>query len=138
MTATVDSSVIVAAFAGWHADHEVALGTLADRRPRLIGHCALESYSVLTRLPFPNRAPPGLVVEFLDAQFPDPALTPSSELWRSALAVFRDAGIRGGAVYDGLVALVAAEHGLQLLSLDRRAETTYRACGVAYRLLRAG
>ena len=136
MTSTIDSSVIVAAFAGWHEDHEIALNTLARSRPRLIGHCALESYSVLTRLPFPNRAPGSLVVEFLAAQFTEAALSPSPGLWASALRVFRDARIRGGAVYDGLVALVAAENGLELFSLDRRAEPTYRACGVRYRLLR--
>lgn len=136
MTLTVDSSVIVAAFAGWHEDHELALQTLATSRPRLIGHCALESYSVLTRLPYPHRAPGSLVAEFLAAQFPEAPLGPSPGLWASALGVFREAGIRGGAVYDGLVGLVAAENDLELLSLDRRAGPTYRACGVAYRLLR--
>ena len=137
MTAAVDSSVIVAAFAGWHEDHQVALRTLATRHPRLIGHCALESYSVLTRLPFPNRARGSLVAEFLTAQFPEAALSPSAGLWASAFGVFRDAGIRGGAVYDALVALVAAENNLELLRLDRRAQQTYRACSVNYRLLRS-
>lgn len=45
-----DTSVVVAAFASWHEGHESALVALA-RRPRLPGHVALESYSVLTRLP---------------------------------------------------------------------------------------
>ena len=45
-----DTSVVVAAFASWHESHGVAARAL---RPgiRLIAQCAVESYSVLTRLP---------------------------------------------------------------------------------------
>jgi hypothetical protein len=38
----------------------------------LVAHCAVESYSVLTRLPAPHRVAPNLVDEFLRAEFPDP------------------------------------------------------------------
>jgi hypothetical protein len=41
----------------------------------------------------------------------------------------------GGAVYDLVVALSAARAGAVLLSLDRRAATTYGAAGVDYELL---
>jgi predicted nucleic acid-binding protein len=44
-------------------------------------------------------------------------------------------GVSGGAVYDALIALTAAEHEAELLSLDGRAEATYRRCGANYRLL---
>jgi hypothetical protein len=44
-------------------------------------------------------------------------------------------GLAGGSVYDGLVALSAAAHGATLLTLDRRAEPTYHACGARYRLI---
>ncbi len=44
-------------------------------------------------------------------------------------------GIEGGAVYDGLVALTAADAGATLISLDRRAATTYERCGVDVRLV---
>jgi predicted nucleic acid-binding protein len=43
-------------------------------------------------------------------------------------------GVSGGAVYDALIALTAAEHEAELLSLDG-AEATYRRCGANYRLL---
>jgi predicted nucleic acid-binding protein len=39
-------------------------------------------------------------------------------------------GIVGGAVYDGLVALAAKEHGLALATRDARARGTYDAVGV--------
>lgn len=46
----VDSSVVIAAFASWHESHESARRALAAR-PRAIAHAAVETYSVLTRLP---------------------------------------------------------------------------------------
>ena len=78
MTA-VDSSVVVAGFATWHTLHEEARRVL-DRRPRVVGHAMVESYSVLTRLPAPHRADGSVVVEFLDASFPE---EPCSD-WRTS------------------------------------------------------
>jgi hypothetical protein len=37
--------------------------------------------------------------------------------------------IAGGAVYDALVGLAAAEHGVQLATRDARARATYEAVG---------
>ena len=65
-----DSSLAVAAFASWHERHEPARKAL-DGGLRLIEHCALETYSVLTRLPSPHRSPGNLIRDFLAARFPD-------------------------------------------------------------------
>jgi hypothetical protein len=46
----VDSSVVIAAFATWHEHHGIARTAMVSR-PRLIAYAAIESYSVLTRLP---------------------------------------------------------------------------------------
>jgi hypothetical protein len=46
-----------------------------------------------------------------------------------------EAGISGGAVYDGLVALAAAAAGLPLLSCDRHALSTYKALAVRFEML---
>jgi hypothetical protein len=46
-----------------------------------------------------------------------------------------DAGVFGGASYDGLVGLETRAHGHVLISLDRRAQETYRRLGVAFRAL---
>ena len=45
------------------------------------------------------------------------------------------AGISGGATYDGLIALTALEHDLELLSRDHRAARTYRALGARFQLI---
>lgn len=90
---------------------------------------------MLTRLPYPHRAPGDLVVEFLQSRFPDPPLAPSDGTVRTLLASLQQAGILGGAVYDGLVALTAADHDAHLYTLDRRAEATYRRCGIEYTLI---
>ena len=67
----VDTSVVVAAFASWHQGHTSATAALA-RRPRVPAHVLLETYSVLTRLPPPHRAPAGLVAAFLAERFTAP------------------------------------------------------------------
>jgi hypothetical protein len=56
----VDTSVVVAAFASWHEHHVLARKAMASR-PRLVAQAAVESYSVLTRLPPPHRAQSSIV-----------------------------------------------------------------------------
>lgn len=130
----VDSSVIVAACAAWHESHASALRALRSR-PRLVAHCALEAYSVLTRLPAPWRVPAPLVTAFLEDRFPSDPLVLTPTALRRVVSELEQRGVSGGAAWDGLVALTAATHGATLLTLDRRAEGTYRRCGVSRKLL---
>jgi predicted nucleic acid-binding protein len=131
----VDSSVIVAAFATWHEHHELARAAV-ERGVRVIDHCAVESYSVLTRLPPPHRAPPNVVQEFLRLQFPELYLRLSARAHRRFVLGLADRDIIvGGAVYDALVAATAAEHQAILLSCDRRALLTYERCGARYQFI---
>jgi predicted nucleic acid-binding protein len=125
----VDTSVIVAGFASWHESHALARRVL-DQRPRLIAHCALETYSVLTRLPVPHRAHADLVVKFLEARFAGAPLTLARFTQARLPARLAAAGITGGAVYDALVGATAAHHGAVLVTLDVRAIETYRRLGV--------
>ncbi|MGH2955067.1 MAG: PIN domain-containing protein [Solirubrobacterales bacterium] len=129
----VDTSVVVAAFGGWHVRHAEARSALRDR-PRITAHGALESYSVLTRLPSPHTAPAEVAVEFLRRRFP-PAerLALSAASQRRSVDRLAELGIIGGAVYDGLIALAAAEEGGELVSFDQRALVTYRRCGATVR-----
>lgn len=131
----VDTSVAVAAFASWHERHEEARHALPDDA-RLVAHCAVETYSVLTRLPVPHRAPGALVQQFLDMQFPDTHLTLPAREQRGLPRRFVELGLGGGAVYDALVALTAAHAGAELVTCDRRAVEVYRRCGVATRIVR--
>lgn len=131
---TCDTSVIVAAFARWHQDHPLAAVALG-RVDALIDHVVVESYSVLTRLPPARRVPPPLVSAFLDHHFPAavPRLGyPGSD---AVLGSALPAGISGGAVYDLVVALTAARADATLLSLDRRATSTYETAGIRFELL---
>lgn len=129
-----DTSVLVAAFARWHESHRAAARALV-RVDALIEHAAVETFSVLTRLPSPRRASPDLVGHFLKHHFP----TAAARLPHPSSAVVidraRTAGIVGGAVYDLVVGLSAAEAEATVLSLDRRAAATYAAADVRYEFL---
>lgn len=52
----LDTSVAIAVFASWHEAHSVAVEAIGPS-PRLPAHAAIETFSVLTRLPAP---PPSL------------------------------------------------------------------------------
>jgi predicted nucleic acid-binding protein len=131
---TVDTSVLVAAFARWHEHHDAARAAVADADV-LIAHVGLETFSVLTRLPAPRRAESGLVVAFLRHHFPADPVTLSAAGYTHLLDQAVGAAVEGGAIYDALVAATAAEAATELLSLDRRAVRTYRALGAAHRLI---
>jgi len=124
----VDSSVVVAAFATWHEHHTIARKAMASQ-PRLIAHAAIESYSVLTRLPPPHRAHPAIVHAFITERFSEPFLTLSETGYQELLATLAAGRILGGPAYDALIAFTAVEHQVTLLSLDQRATPTYEAVG---------
>ncbi|MDG2111120.1 MAG: type II toxin-antitoxin system VapC family toxin [Actinomycetota bacterium] len=130
----VDTSAAVALCVASHEHHQEVAAAVHGRALGLSGHAAFESYSVLTRLPAPSRRPPAVVAELLDTNFPGTRhlSADGAEALRSVLA---DAGISGGSVYDALVGATAAEHGMPLLTLDRRASDVYRAVGVEVELL---
>jgi predicted nucleic acid-binding protein len=129
-----DTSVIIAAFASWHDKHDAARRAL-DEGLRLIEHCALETYSVLTRLPPPHRAPGDVVRDFLAARFPESLLRMSPRDHRTFLLELPQHDVAGGAAYDALVAATAAAHAAELITCDRRAAPVYERYGVRARVL---
>lgn len=130
----LDTSVVVAALLSWHEGHESA--RRAASGGAIPAHALLESYSVLTRLPAPHRVAPDVANRLLTGWFsPDTILHPAPALGASIVARLATAGIAGGAVYDALVALTAAEHGAELRTRDRRAAVTYDALSVPYQLV---
>jgi predicted nucleic acid-binding protein len=130
----VDTSVVVAAFASWHEGHDRARRAMG-RGPRLPAHVALETYSVLTRLPPPHRAEARLVHGFLAEQFPAPVLTLSAPGHRDVLARLASVAIGGGAVYDAVVAATALESRTTLVTRDRRALPIYELIGAHVELI---
>ena len=129
-----DSSVVIAGFASWHGAHEAARRAL-DGGPHLIDHCALETYSVLTRLPPPHRVAVELVRDFLESRFPQAYLRLDEPAFRAFVAGLAHHGITGGGVYDALVAATAAAHSAELLTCDRRARAIYERYGLSVKLV---
>lgn len=131
---TCDTSVLVPALVSWHPDHEAARRAILDGLDRIPGHVLLESYSVLTRLPAPHRISPedaGDVVSRLQVA----AIDLPGGAYRDLVEDLARARIKGGAVYDALVAATARHHDLRLLTRDRRARAAYDAVGVEYTVL---
>ncbi len=92
----------------------------------------LEAYSVLTRLPSGLAVPATAAADVLRRRFSGSPLRLPDADRGPLLETFVGAGVFGGATYDGLVALEAHAHGRALLSLDQRAQETYRRLGVAF------
>jgi predicted nucleic acid-binding protein len=130
----VDTSVAVAALASWHEAHESARRAAANAL--IPAHARIETYSVLTRLPPPHRLSGDAVAELVSAWFPPTeTLAPSPRLSRGIVERCAALGLSGGAVYDALVGLTAAEAGETLLTRDDRAARTYTALDVAFETL---
>ena len=129
-----DTSLVIAAFASWHESHDAARRAL-DGGLRLIEHCALETYSVLTRLPPPHRTSGEMVREFLTARFPEPWLRMNEQAYKDFILGLPDRGVTGGAAYDALVAATAAGCDAELVTCDRRALPVYERYGLRAKLL---
>lgn len=129
MTVAVDTSVAVPLLVRSHQHHAEVVHWWSGQELALSGHALAETYSVLTRLPGDARLSAEDAARLLDARFAAPLILsgPSASTVHVTLSRL---GIAGGAVYDGLVALAAKEHGVALATRDARARGTYDALGV--------
>lgn len=123
-----DSSTLIAAFAEWHESHDEAVDAIAGAR--LIGHTMFEFVSVLSRLPEPHRVESRLLTAWLKSTFTQPPLVLTAKQTQAAVEILVASGVTGGAIYDGLIGLVARTHEATLISLDQRAMSTYQRLGV--------
>jgi predicted nucleic acid-binding protein len=130
----LDTSAAITFVRPDQAGHAETYAALVSRQKGLAGHAAFETFSVLTRLPPPRRLGPAAARRMIDTNFPD-TLFLSARRSARLLAELAAAGLAGGAVYDALVAACACEHGLPLVTRDRRAVDTYRAMGAEVELL---
>jgi predicted nucleic acid-binding protein len=131
---TADSSITIAALVADHEARDLAEDAL-KQCGTTIAHVAIETYSVLTRLPPPRRLVSADAAAIIDARLPSTYATLDATTHTQAPTRLAAAGISGGATYDGLIALTALEHDLELITRDKRAERTYRALNVPYQLL---
>ncbi len=125
-----DSSVTIAAAAPWHAAHDSAIAALAAERPSLIVHVAFETTAAMSRMPQGQRVAPAVVHEWLERRFQSRWIALPARAARHALGTAIGHGVRGGALYDALIAATAVHHDHTLLSADRRAAPVYAAFGV--------
>ncbi|MGN7860418.1 PIN domain-containing protein [Microbacterium sp. 22303] len=130
----LDTSAALAVLRDASPSHDVAFELTQGLTLGLAGHAQFETYSVLTRLPGDNRLSAAYAAQVIAREFPvSAALSPG--VARDAVTTLSQAGIAGGAIYDGLVGLAAKAAGVPLLSCDRRAIGTYAALGVDVRLI---
>jgi predicted nucleic acid-binding protein len=125
-----DSSVTIAAAAPWHVAHNAAVAALAAGEPSLIAHVAFETTAALSRMPEGQRLAPAVVMEWLDIRFRSRWIALPAVATRRALRTAVEHGIRGGALYDALIAATARHHDHTLLTADRRAAPAYAALGI--------
>ena len=131
---TADTSVVVPLVSSWHEAH-AAVRVEAREVSQLPAHVLLEAVAVLTRLPRGLAVETQLAVRVLRSRFPEPPLIIDGDEHAALLSALVDGRIRGGQVYDALVATTAKCAGAVLLTRDRRAEPAYRAIGVETRFL---
>jgi len=81
-------------------------------------------------MPEGRRLAPAVVAAWLGRRFAAPWLVLPAAAARRGLRTAVAAGVRGGALYDALIATTAAHHRCALVSADRRAAPVYAAVGV--------
>lgn len=131
---TADASLVVPYLSPWHARHGVARRELSAVT-RLPAHVIYESVSSLTRMPHGYATTVRLAVEALEAAFSGEPIFLGHEGHQALLASAARREIGGGAIYDAVIAAAAKSTDARMLTLDHRAERTYRAIGVDYELV---
>ena len=133
---TPDSSVLVSASDRDHPLFELAEPAALEARSRngrLVAHSIAETYSTITSAPFSRR--PADAISYLRPFLDRAPVGIAAQDYPQAVEELAGLDIFGPALYDGLIAVVARETRLTLLSLDLRALRTYRAVGVDFRML---
>ena len=132
-----DTSVAVPLVLFSHEAHRLTNRVVGRRVLHLTGHAAVESYSVLTRLPGDSRLAAIDAITLLRDRF-RPSPSPVAPPFPDAIGRLADVGVVGGAVYDGMVALALVDDPQAvILSRDLRAAATYARLGVRVELIAA-
>lgn len=130
----LDTSAAVPLLLQNHSSHERLQRWSRGKNLALCAHSLAETYSVLTRLPGDSRFTEADAVRVIDGTFESILSLPEAAS-REVHRRLASAGIKGGAVYDGLIALTVLENEASLASLDKRAYTNYFALGVTLELI---
>ena len=125
----VDTSVLLSALidfgprsAAALALFEIVVASRDARKPRTAWHCCLETYSVATRLPEEFRVQPSeaatLIEEEILRRFEVVDLPPVRRL--EFLRDCARSGVRGGRLYDGHIAAIAAAARVKVVVTENR------------------
>ena len=130
-----DTSVLAAGADPRHSFPEGVTDALGEVRDHgsLVAHIVAEAYAVLTGAAYARSG--RRVGEYLSQFLATAPIGVAPDDYPQALGRLTAAGLEGGALYDGLIALGAQSGGATLVSLDRRSARTYELCGADYRLL---
>ena len=126
-----DTSVAVPAVLASHTAHRDVRRGIGERVVVLAAHSALETYAVLTRLPGDARLTPADAAVLIERRF-GTSVVPSAVRVQAMPTELAALGIAGGATYDALIAITAAEAGLRLVTRDTRAAATYSRLNVPH------
>lgn len=130
----LDTSAAIALVQSAHVKHRLVREIARGRTLGLAGHAEFETYSVLTRLPPPQRLTATAALRLIRTNFPHTKRLPVSRA-TEALEELSTLGLAGGATYDALVGLAARHHDLTLLSTDARAAATYRLLRIDFTIV---
>lgn len=119
MKAFLDTSVLVPAFYGDHANHAASLNLLTSFAKKEIAcgaHSLIEVYSTLTRMPGKHRVNSEQAMLFIGSiqeRVSVVSLTPDE--YFKMLHTFSSLGVTGGTIYDALLAQCALKSGADKL-----------------------
>jgi predicted nucleic acid-binding protein len=124
----LDASCLVALLCDWHEHHFATLSAVEGRlesgaRLAVAAPVLVETYSVLTRLPAPQRLSPGDAFHLLAQNFEEKAdaVTLGADEYWSLLRTGPTTRVYGGRIYDAVIAACARKAGArELLTLNRR------------------
>jgi predicted nucleic acid-binding protein len=109
-----DSNCMVAALSAWHDNNVRAIAAIEGRLRRgdsmvLAAHSLAETYSVLTRMPPPRRAPPQQALAAIETSFVAnrAIVTLDADAYLALLRQAPDDSIMGGRIYDAVFAACA-------------------------------
>lgn len=123
---TADTSVVVPVVCAWHEAHAATVEAVAGVT-WLPAHVLIEAVATLTRLPGGLAVPSAHAATAVRQRFPDEPVILSADGYLRLVDTIKGTGLRGGQIYDALVAVTATAANAVLLTRDRRAEAAYRA-----------
>jgi predicted nucleic acid-binding protein len=114
---------MLATVSNWHEHHEQAIRELESRLAAgetmvVAGPALVEAYSVLTRIPPPQRLPPARALSLIEANFDGPdvetvSLSPAE--YRLLLRQGPEQGVAGGRIYDAVIVACGLSAGVDVL-----------------------